>query len=237
MTYCLGIKLKEGIVAISDTRITSGTETSTAEKYLIYEHDEQQLFIMTSGLRSVRDKVVTYFSEVLDKKFPKLDKLYQAVNLLGEQIRKVAREDKKFLMDAGLHFNLHIIIAGQLKGDEEHKMFLVYPEGNWVEVDNHSNYTIIGNSGYGKPVLKRTITYESSMRFALKTGFLSFDSTRVIANDVGYPIDVVIYKPDQRKFAVHRFEQKELESISNLWGELLVKSVDKVPDEWMDSFL
>jgi putative proteasome-type protease len=89
MTYCLGIKLKEGLVAISDTRLTSGTETSTAEKYMVFKNENQNLFIMTSGLRSVRDKVVTYFSEMLDEKFENLDKLYQVVNLFGEQIKNI----------------------------------------------------------------------------------------------------------------------------------------------------
>src|ERR1700677_5037061 len=110
MTYCLGIKLKEGLVAISDTRLTSGTETSTAQKYKVFKNKEQGLFIMTSGLRSVRDKVVTYFSEILEEKFDTLDKLYQVVNLFGEQIKRVSTEDKESLTRSGLNFNIHVIV-------------------------------------------------------------------------------------------------------------------------------
>jgi putative proteasome-type protease len=237
MTYCLGIKLKEGLVAISDTRLTSGSETSTAQKYLIYKNDKQGLFIMTSGLRSVRDKAVTYFSEVLNEKFDSLDKLYKVVNLFGEQVKKVSKEDKEALLDSGLNFNIHIIVGGQLSGDEEHKLFLIYPEGNWIEIGNGYPYTIIGNSGYGKPILRRTITYDSSIRFALKTGFLSFDSTRVSANDVDYPIDVIILKRDSNKIDVKRFEHRELQSIGRMWGELLTNAIDKVPEDWMNDFL
>jgi putative proteasome-type protease len=237
MTYCLGIKLREGIVAISDTRLTSGNETTTAEKYKVFKSKGQNMFIMTSGLRSVRDKAVIYFSEALKDKLDGLDKMYQAVNLFGEQIKKVAREDKDDLVKSGLAFNFHVIVGGQLKGDKEHMLFLIYPEGNWVEIGNGSPFTIIGNSGYGKPVLRRTITYESSIRFALKTGFLSFDSTRVSANDVDYPIDVIIYKRDSKDIQVHRFEHRDLQSISKKWGELLTKSVDAVPDEWMNVLL
>jgi putative proteasome-type protease len=56
MTYCLAIKVKEGLVAIADTRITSGTDTTMKKKILIEQKDQYSLFIMTSGLRSVRDK-------------------------------------------------------------------------------------------------------------------------------------------------------------------------------------
>ncbi len=237
MTYCLGIKLREGIVALSDTRITSGNETSTIEKYKIYKNERHNLFIMTSGLRSVRDKAITYFSEAMNERFETLDKMYQAVNLFGEQIRRVADEDKESLTKSGLAFNFHAIVGGQLNHDSEHMLFLLYPEGNWVEIGNGSPFTIIGNSGYGKPVLRRTITYESSIRFALKTGFLSFDSTRVSANDVAYPIDVLIYKHNSHDIQVHRFEHRDLQSISRKWGELLTKAVDEVPDEWMDVLL
>ena len=234
MTYCLGIKLKEGIVALSDTRITSGNETSTAEKYKVFKQGKQNLFLMTSGLRSVRDKALTYFSEVLNEKLSDFEKLYQAVNAFGEQIKRVAREDKKALTDSGLQFNINTIVGGQLSNDKEHKLYLIYPEGNWIEIGNGYPFTIIGNSGYGTPVLRRTINYNSSIKFALKTGFLSFDSTRVSANDVDYPIDVIIYKRDSNEIKVKRFHEPELTSISKLWGEKLTKSVSEVPDDWID---
>lgn len=237
MTYCLGIKLKEGIVAISDTRLTSGNETSTAKKYQIFGNGNQQLFIMTSGLRSVRDKTVTYFSEVLHDRLNELTKLYQVVNLFGEQIKNVSREDKNSLKESGLTFNIHALVGGQLSEDEEHKLFLLYPEGNWIEIGNGYPFTIIGNTGYGKPILRRTLTYDSSIRFALKTGFLSFDSTRVSANDVDYPIDVLIYRPGSNKIESQRFEHRDLQTIGKLWGELLTDAIDKVPEEWMNRFL
>ncbi|MEO0895805.1 MAG: peptidase, partial [Bacteroidota bacterium] len=66
MTYCLGIKVEEGLVALADTRITSGSETTTAKKITIHSRGNNQLFLMTSGLRSIRDKAVTYFEEILE---------------------------------------------------------------------------------------------------------------------------------------------------------------------------
>src|ERR1700710_2024002 len=207
MTYCLGIKVKEGLLAIADTRITSGTDTTVKKKITIEQKDNFSLFIMTSGLRSVRDKAIVYFMELLETK--EFNKLYKAVNAFGEQVKRVAEEDKVALEKAGFNFDLNTIIGGQLKDDDEHKLFLLYPEGNWVELGQGAPYVVIGNSGHGKAILNRTLNENSGMKHALKAGFLSFDSTRVSSSNVDFPIDVVLYKRDSFYIAEHRYEKHE----------------------------
>ena len=44
-------------------------------------------------------------------------------------------EDGPSLEESGLRFDLHAIIGGQLADDDEPALFLVYPEGNWVDRD------------------------------------------------------------------------------------------------------
>jgi len=233
MTYCLGIKVKEGLLAIADTRITSGTDTTVKKKITIEQKDGFALFIMTSGLRSTRDKAIVYFNELLETK--EFNKLYKAVNAFGEQVKRVADEDKESLEKAGFNFDLHSIIGGQLKDDDEHKLFLLYPEGNWVELGQGAPFIIIGNSGHGKPILNRTLDENSSLKLALKAGFLSFDSTRVSSNNVDFPIDVAIYKKDSFHITEQRYEKKDLEAISNEWAEQLKSALEHVSDEWMDT--
>lgn len=234
MTYCLGIKVKEGLVALADTRITSGNETTTSKKISTHKIGNNCIFVMTSGLRSVRDKAMTYFEELLDEQFH-FTKMYQVVNSLGDLLRKVAAEDKPALAASGLYFNLFTIVGGQLEQDKEHKLYLLYPEGNWIEIGEATPFTIIGNSGYGTPILKRAITYNSDIRFCIKTGFLSFDSTRVSANDVGYPIDVVVYNKNTFQFDYHRYEYSDLHQISDNWATSLRGNIDTLPDTWIDS--
>lgn len=233
MTYCLGIKVKEGLVAIADTRITSGTDTSVKVKIMTEQRDQYSLFVMTSGLRSIRDKAVVYFKEIIERE--EFDKIYKAVNAFGEQLRRVAEEDKAFLLQSGFKFDLHTIIGGQPKNDEEHRLFLLYPEGNWVELGHGAPYVVIGNSGHGKAILNRIINENSSMKLALKVGFLSFDSTRVSSSNVDFPIDVVLYKKDSFYIAQHRYEKEDLEKISLQWDEQLKNALEKIPEEWMDA--
>lgn len=234
MTYCLGIKVRSGLVAIADTRLTSGTEVSSNRKITVHEVENHSLFVMTSGLRSVRDKAITYFREVLLEQDRSFNKLYKAVNAFGEQVKRVAKEDKESITASGLSFNLNAIVGGQLEDDNEHKLYQLYPEGNWVEVDSGSLFKVIGNSGYGKPLLFRNLTYETSLAEALKIGFLAFDATRVSANDVDYPLDIVIYPDSSFHMTEYRLEKDDMDEISHQWSALLNNSVRKLPTYWMD---
>jgi len=234
MTYCAGIKVRSGLIGISDTRITSGHETTIAKKVFTVNKEHHSFFIMTSGLRSVRDKAITYFKEAIDENDESFNKLYKAVNAFASQVKRAAKEDKEALKEAGLHFNLNAIVAGQLENDEEHKVYLLYPEGNWIEVTEGTPFVIIGNSGYGKPILDRAIKYDSSLKYALKAGFLSFDATRISANDVDFPIDVVSYRTNSFKMIEKRYEKEDLQKLSSGWNNTLSEAIKGMPDDWME---
>ncbi|EHQ31132.1 peptidase [Mucilaginibacter paludis] len=235
MTYCLGIKVKEGLVALADTRITSGTDVTTKKKLFTVQKDHTSMFIMTSGLRSVRDKAIVYFNELLESGVDDYNKLYKAVNAFGEQVKRVAEEDKPALEKAGFRFNLNTIIGGQLKDDEDHKLFLLYPEGNWVELGEGAPYVIIGNAAQGKAILNRILDNESSLELALKAGFLSFDSTRISAADVDFPIDVALYQSGSYNLVEHHYDKKDLEKVSAQWDDELKNALQNIPNQWMDT--
>jgi putative proteasome-type protease len=232
MTFCAAFKIKDGLVGVSDTRITSGSVRTTARKVTIHQHGKHSMFLMTSGLRSVRDKALTYFEEVVEEKDTYFDKLYKAVNAFAEQVRRVAEEDREALKKSGLDFNLFSIVGGQLEKDKEHKLYMLYPEGNWVEVPPGSPYFLIGESSYGKPIIDRVLRYESSMEVALKVAYLAFDSTRISAVDVDFPIDVVLYKRDSYDIVQHRYEREDLQHLPEWWQEKLRQAVESLPNEW-----
>jgi putative proteasome-type protease len=127
-------------------------------------------------------------------------------------------------------------MGGQMAGDDEPKLYLVYPQGNWVEIGHETPYHIIGSAGYGKPVLDRTLKYSDSMPFALKVGCLAFDSTRISAADVDFPIDVVLFFRDSQRMVQQRFEKTDLVEISEGWQERLRASVANLPSAWLERF-
>jgi putative proteasome-type protease len=233
MTFCIGIKVEDGLVGLSDTRVTSGAEYFSAPKTTVIQREKHSMFIMTSGLRSARDKALTYFNEMLTARDKNFNRLYIAVNQFAEQVRRVRAEDQKALKDSGYNFNLTCIIGGQLEDDDEHKLYMLYPEGNWVEAVEDSPYYIIGESGFGKPILRRVLTYQSSLEEALKLSFLAFDTTRVAAHDVDYPIDFVYYKKDSYSIIDKRFAAERLRPISDWWQNVLKSEVSKMDSDWI----
>lgn len=223
-------------MGIADTRVISGNENITARKVSTFKHHDRPLFAMTSGLRSVRDKAVAYFEEALQHEEEHFDRLFKVVNLFAGQVRRAADEDKAALEASGLNFNIHCLIGGQMEADLEPKLYLVYPQANWVEIGQGTPYHIIGASGYGKPVLDRTLKFTDTMRFALKVGCLAFDSTRISAADVDFPIDVILYFRDTHQLIEHRFEADDLREITEGWQERLRQSVSNLPSAWLERF-
>ena len=232
MTFCAAMKVKSGLVGIADTLVTTGTESITARKVTIHQYGNHSLFLMTSGLRSVRDKSLTYFNEVLEESGGKFDKLYKAVNAFAAQLRRVAEEDKEALEEAGFHFNLYSIIGGQLENDTEHKLYMLYPQANWVEVSQGTPYYLIGESSYGKPIMDRALDYNLNMETALQIGYLAFDATRTSAIDVDYPIDVVLYRADTNDIVEHRYDSERLRSVSKWWQDTIREAIRNLPNGW-----
>jgi len=237
MTFCVAIKIADGLVGIADRRITSGSVHTTARKVTVHHSGRHSMFLMTSGLRSVRDKALTYFEEELEQGETEFSKLYQAVNAFAAQVRRVAMEDREALKESGLDFNLFSIIGGQLEKDKEHKLYLLYPQGNWVEVTESSPYLLIGETSYGKPILDRVLRFHSDMETALKVAYLAFDSTRISAVDVDFPIDVVLYRRDSFEIVQHSYDREDLQHLPQWWQDRLRASVEELPNEWVHQAL
>jgi putative proteasome-type protease len=185
----------------------------------------------------VRDKAVTYFNQAVTEEEDSYDYMFQAATAFGQMLKKVAAEDRETLEKEGYQFNLHAIVGGQMPKDAEHKLFLIFPEGNWIEINDGLKYQIIGNSNYGKPLLNRNLSHETSLKDALKMGFLSFDATQVSTNDVDYPIDVVVYEKGSFKAKEIRLHKEDMQTISDEWNIALRKSLASIDEDWMKNLI
>ncbi len=227
MTFCLAIKSKTGVVALSDTRISSGLGVSTSKKIQTYKADGNAFFVMSSGLRSIRDKVINMFEDELPD-HPS-DKLYKVANLLGNMVKRVRAEDLEDLQQSKFFFDAHFIIGGQCHKDKRSTVFLVFPEGNWVEVSDESPYTVIGNTGFGKSILRRLLHEEINFDLAIKVAFLSFDATFKNASDVDFPLDFALYKNGTYDIQEFRKTEEELKGTAKRWNEMLVNAANELP--------
>lgn len=228
MTFCVAIKSKTGVVALSDTRISSGLGITTSKKLKTYQEDGYSMFIMSSGLRSIRDKVIHLLEDEISDS--PSDKLYKVANLLGNIVKRVRSEDMEALVQSKFFFDAHFIIGGQCSKDQHSNLFLIFPEGNWVEVSDESPYTVIGNTGFGKPILRRLLHEEISFDMAIKAAYLAFDATFKNASDVDFPLDFALYKNGSYNIQEFRKSEDDLKKISTTWNEMLIDSANKLPD-------
>lgn len=237
VTYCLGIRVREGLVGLADARITSGAQVSSARKITLHGAGGSQFFIMTSGMRSLRDKTIAYFERDQVSRAG-IETMLDAVGAYCKALRQVDDEDRAAVQRSNLTFNLNAIIGGQLAGDKEATMYLVYPEGNWIQLDERSPHLSIGVTGYGKPILDRALRYDTPLRTALKLAFLSFDSTRLSSSDVGYPIDVLTFSIADRKWREGQFNFDDQREQCQWWNENLTRLVTQMPNgRWIDGLL
>jgi putative proteasome-type protease len=234
MTFCLGITVEDGLVGIADTRVLSGSESLVAKKVATYQGPGFSFFIMTSGLRSLRDKALLYFEEVYTRQIASRDRLFKIVNLYASEIRRLGLEEGPSLRQADFQFNIYSLVGGQMSSDSVHQLFLVYPEGNWVEIGPDTPYQIIGNSGFGKPILERSLTHADPILYAFKLGILAFDATRLCAANVDFPIDLLLYTRRSFDLIEHRFERKDLAQISDWWQDRMRRAVNELPSEWVE---
>jgi len=151
-------------------------------------------------------------------------------------MRNVYEVDAEFLHGQGLEFNAAFILGGQVKGGDA-RLFMIYSAGNFIEASPDAPYLQIGENKYGKPIIDRTITHESTLRQAVKCAMLSFDSTMRSNLSVGPPIDILTYPRDSLKVGLRqRLAEGDpyLQLIREYWGNALRKAFDEMPDpNWL----
>lgn len=228
MTFCVAIKSKTGVVALSDTRISSGLGVSTSKKIKTYQENGNSFFIMSSGLRSIRDKVIHLFEDEIEN--VQCNKLFKVANVVGNAVKQARTEDLEQLQQSKFFFDGHFIVGGQCSNDKRSTIFLVFPEGNWVEASDESPYTIIGNTGFGKSILRRLLHENISFDLAIKAAFLAFDATFKNASDVDFPVDFALYRNGTFDIQELRKSEEEMKHIALQWNQMLIKAADDLPN-------
>ncbi|RPH44889.1 MAG: proteasome-type protease [Burkholderiales bacterium] len=234
MTFCIGIRIDSGLIALADTQIVRGEQVSSKAKLSMIAVGEHRLFLMTSGLRSVRDKAVSRLEDRLAAMPEPFNRAHQLASAFGDALREVRAEDEATLVAGGLSFNLHAIIGGRLRGDAGTCLFQVFPECNWISATQDSPYFVIGRSHFGKPILDRLLSHRTPLRTALALAYLAFDATRASVVDVDFPIDVVADDGTGAGFRQHRFTAEDLAVARDGWHAELERSLGAFPMDWAD---
>ena len=133
-------------------------------------------------------------------------------------------------------FTATFLVGGQVKG-EAPRLFMVYPQGNFIESTADTPFFQIGESKYGKPILDRVIQPSISMSQAIKCALVSFDSTIKSNLSVGLPIDVAMVKTDDLSVTKrHRIDAEDsyFRDLRSSWSQGLRQVFGQLPDpQWL----
>jgi Predicted proteasome-type protease len=161
----------------------------------------------------------------------KANSMFQVARIIGKILRNLLSEYSENVQKGENPYSSTFILGGQIKG-HDHKLFLIYPEGNFIEASNDQPFFQIGETKYGKPILVRGFDKKSDFGNAIKLLLVSFDSTMKGNVSVGLPIDLCTLKKDQYKISNEiRIEKNDLyfKKISDGWGKTLKKGIKALP--------
>jgi putative proteasome-type protease len=224
MTYCVALRLKAGLVFLSDSRTNAGVDqVGTYRKMTVFEKPDRLMVLMTAGNLSISQSIRQIISDYVNASGESIwtvPSLYDAAQLIGECIRMVHERDAKSLAQFGIDFNVSMIFGGQIQG-ERCRLFQMYSAGNFIESQNESTYFQIGEAKYGKPILDRVVTPQSTLDQGAKCALISMDSTLRSNISVGLPLDLLLYEKDSLRIDrfVHIDERNQyFQMIRDTWG-------------------
>lgn len=231
MTYCVGLLLKDGMVMLSDTRTNAGLDNiSTYRKMFFFEEPgERVICILTAGSLSVTQTTLARLKDAInapdateETSILRAPTMLKVAHIIGDTLAQVRAEiDTKMSMSQGVTASM--IVAGQRMGGEM-RLFLIYPEGNFIEATEDTPFLQIGEHKYGKPILDRVIKRSTSLEDGQKAVLLSMDSTLRSNLSVGMPLDLAVIERDAcRVTARRRIEQgdESFRAMSEAWSRAL----------------
>lgn len=240
MTYCVGLRLNEGLVFMPDTRTNAGIDNIfTFRKMFTWEEPgERVITLMTAGNLATTQAVVSTLEDRMkapaerDPSILRLPTMFEVARLVGETLREVVQSQAGSGQESEATFSATIILGGQIAGSEP-RLFLIYPEGNFIEASDENPFFQIGETKYGRPILLRGYRPEMSFEDAVKLLLLSFDSTLKANLSVGMPLDLQTYTANSLKVGhQRRFEQNDpyFSHLSEGWSDALNAAIASLDD-------
>jgi putative proteasome-type protease len=237
MTYCVGLLLNQGIVLLSDTRTNAGLDNIAIYRkmFTFEEKGERVVVILTAGSLSVTQTTIARLSEAIEedggaRSIMRADTMLQVAELVGSTLADVTADVSAKLERMSQKASASMIVGGQRRGGVM-RLFLVYPEGNFIEATADTPFLQIGEHKYGKPILDRVVRPDTSLLDAKKAVLLSMDSTLRSNLSVGMPLDLAVIARDALAVTERRrFEAEDptFRKMSAAWSDALRTSFQQI---------
>jgi putative proteasome-type protease len=240
MTYCVGLLLDAGIVMLSDTRTNAGVDNiASYRKMFVFEDPgERVMALMTSGNLSVTQTAIAKLEHAIDDpeatpqtSIMRAETMLGAAEIVGRTLNEVSTAVGERMGRTNHAASALMLLGGQRRGGRM-RLFLVYPEGNFIEATEDTPYLQIGEHKYGKPILDRVVTRRTTLGEGRKVVLISMDSTLRSNLSVGMPLDLLTIRGDA--FRTESRERimagdAEFTALSEAWSRVLREGFAALP--------
>jgi len=225
----------------ADSRTNAGVDyISSYQKLFDFSYPgERAILLCTSGNLSFTQGVLTMIRRDLkaqeDVNIHSLPNLYEIARYIGNKIRLIQEFDRAWLQKDNIDFKCSFLLGGQIRG-EDMELYHIYSQGNFIQATPETPFLQIGETKYGKPILDRTLNFDTPLDACAKCALLSIDSTMKSNISVGPPISMIMY--EKNALAVrHRLQLRlgdpYLAKTRKWWEESLRNAFDHMPNlEW-----
>ena len=239
MTYCIGVMLDKGMIFASDSRTNAGMDNVAKFcKMTVFERPGNRVIILlSSGNLAGTQAVIGVLTQrcadgeaatnVLGART-----MFDVVRLVADAMRDIEKRDGEYLEENNIRFNASFIVGGQISG-EPMRLFRIYAEGNFIEAGIDTPFFQTGETKYGKPILDRVLTQNTTIADATKCVLVSIDSTMRSNLSVGMPIDLICYERDSLEVQLRRrFDEGDpyFTALSHEWSEGTRKVFRDLPE-------
>lgn len=241
MTYCVAVSTGAGLVFCSDSRTNAGPDILSAySKMHTYELDKDRMLVLLSAgnLATTQSVISQIDADLEDREVESLASCERMVDV-AKYVARVSREQqeqaKDSTGDSDINTSASFIVGGQIRGAEP-SIYMIYSAGNFISDSEATPYLQIGESKYGKPILDRILSPQTSLEDAARCALVSMDSTMRANATVGPPIEVLVYEADTFE-ADHYIKLDEedsyLPTIRKAWSEAIQTAFCDLPlFEW-----
>ena len=238
MTYCLALRLDEGLIFLADTRTNAGIDNvGTYRKLHVLRPAPDRLFVLQSAgnlatTHEVLDRIDRDLATPGDhESLATVRHLFEAALYVGRLSQEVVQRHRAGLSSIGADATASFILGGQIAGDRP-DILMVYPEGNFVHTSDDRPFLQIGESKYGKFMLELAVHAKVDLEAAVKIALSSMISTSRANLSVGPPYDLGVYRNGSLELLEQRLDEHSdyVVELQHAWVRTLVDAIDLLPE-------
>lgn len=240
MTYCVAIKVDNGLVFAADTRTSAGVDdVRTYNKLHAFEiSGERSFVVLSAGNLATTQAVLAHAQREMNDanvaiSLRTVRHMFDAAEYLGQLSVRAQKQVAENSFNVNVETTL--ILGGQIRG-EEPAIYLIYPLGNCISASPETPFLQIGEIKYGKPILDRFIRPNVPLEDAARCALVSLDSTMRSNISCGPPVDVALMPRDELCIA-HKLrldtDTPYYAQLRETWQRQLDQAVRSLPKfEW-----